>query len=437
MKPVLEVAMQSWVGRVIADRYALERVLGSGGCGAVFRARHLVTKRHIALKVIPCAEIDDATARRFELEASAPARVDHPSMVEVYDAGYDPEGPCLYVAQELLIGKDLRTELETRGKLPWREAVTLLVPAMSAIASAHRAGLLQRDIKPENLFLAYERGATVTKVLDWGIALAIEKQTRVTTEGALVGTPWYLAPELVGSSRNASARSDVWAMACVLFECIAGNSPFDGESTTDVIAAVLTAPTPRIDTIVPEVPRAVADVIARGLERDPAGRFQTMAGMLEELLRAAKMDPGPWVETAVGFIEDGPTSVMARETTEGVTTQVRRRKTALSSKRSRLLASISLVLSLGVASLWAKPSATPAHTQPTVRPAAPLVPTKIAAAVPVVPVVAAPVFTPTVARPADPPRREAPRRPRRVPTDAGLPNVETLPPRNGAPVFEP
>ncbi len=434
MQSALEIAMQSWVGRVIAERYMLERVLGSGGCGAVFKARHVVTQRRIALKVIPCVELEDGAVQRFRLEASAPATINHPSLVDVYDAGYDPSGPCLYVAQELLHGRDLRAELEARGNLPWQEAVALLVPAMAAVTAAHRAGVLQRDIKPENLFLSLDRGVITTKVLDWGVALAPQKKTRVTTEGSVVGTPWYLAPEIVGTSHNASVQSDVWAMACVLFECIYGNTPFDGETCTDVMASVLTAPIPRIDTLVPEVPAAVADVIAKGLTRDKAERWHSMAAMLGALIEASGLE---WNEPR--DFEEQETVVRtgkSRETTEGVTTQVRIKVRQWPQNNvSPILKFVSVFVFTAsmfiVATSGARRTAT-THAAVASRPLPPSPPVKTVVLRPAV--IQIPPLPPEAY--ASPPQPHPRPRPRPVTThDAG--HTETTPLRNGAPVFEP
>jgi len=288
----------SLVGARVGDRYDVEAVLGAGGMGCVLAARHRITRRRVALKVVPYDAATDATvAARFALEAQAPCALDHPNIVEVLDAGADEARGLLYVAQELLEGVSLERHLAARGRLPWQETLAIVVPVASALAAAHAAGLTHRDLKPANLHLALEHGVVVPKLLDWGIARATWAP-HVTVAGAVFGTPAYMAPEQARGESDVGPQADVWALGVLLHECIAGTVPFDGSNYNATLAAVLTAPVPRLDALVPGVPRALADVVARALARDRARRWASVDALLAGLVAAVDLPGLPWIGLA-------------------------------------------------------------------------------------------------------------------------------------------
>lgn len=430
----LDVFAENLVGVTVADRYAVERVLGVGGMGVVLGARHVVTGRRVALKLTPHASGDDAIVARFRVEAAALGALDHPNVVAVYDAGYDSSVSCLYVAQEWLDGRTLEAELEARGKLSWREAVVLLAPIARALAAAHAIGVIHRDAKPSNIILARKRDTLVPTLFDFGIAKDTNKQ-RLTATGASPGTPWYMAPEQI-SDDAPGAQADVWSVGAILFECIAGRPPFDGSNTTAVLAQVLSAPVPRLDNVTTSCPRAVADLVARCLTRDREQRFATMS-LLVEALRSLLVDD-------VEEYDDEPTVLATSHQTTLPDLPVRK------SRPSWRIGTISLALTLAVAVMLTSTARTadphPGHAPMTAAmPPTKSLPGKVTALNRVatssvepitvaVPIVHAQDVIVIVRRPV-----LARLRTRPIVSDASVhrPAIAESPNRNGAPVFEP
>lgn len=283
----MRILADACVGTVIGGRYNVDKVLGCGGMGFVLAATHQLTSGRVALKMVPDAE--GMSMDRLLLEARAPATIKHPNLVEVHDVGYDEAKKSYFLVQELLDGTDLRTHLEARGRLPWRESVSLLTPIMDALTAAHEAGIVHRDLKPENLFLAKERdGKVVPRVLDFGIARATNSKNRLTTVGGAIGTPNYMSPSSARGEMNVGAEGDVWSMGVILFELIAGYTPYDGDNYNAVMMAIVSTVAPRIDSVITNVPPEIADVIERALQHDRSRRFATMGDMMHALLDAAR-----------------------------------------------------------------------------------------------------------------------------------------------------
>lgn len=352
----LETIADGCLGRTFADRYEVERILGVGGVGFVLAATHKLTGRKVALKVVPGAE--GAGLERLLLEARAPALVDHPNVIDVYDVGYDEPTKAVFLVEEHLDGHDLRDELTRRGTIPWSEAIALLAPGMSALCAAHRIGLVHRDVKAENIFLARDRSGKLTiKVLDFGIARLVSRTTRQTTEGAVMGSVHTMSPEQACGQKDIDAQTDVWAAAICLFECIAGYAPFDGDLYNEVLVQVISAPVPRLDLAEPSVPKAVADVIERALTRDRKLRYRTMDAMLAALLSAAGMIPmqvsGP---PESSFIEDATTVAKVRlnghGTTEFVTAIIRKPQKPHPQSRPVIAATVIILACVAILAGW-------------------------------------------------------------------------------------
>ncbi|HET6334791.1 MAG TPA: serine/threonine-protein kinase, partial [Polyangiales bacterium] len=201
------------IQQVIGGKYRIEHRLGRGGMGAVFRATHMVSRKSVALKWMLRSTADENAHRRFLREALAAGRIDHPNVVDVYDVG--EEGPCAYLVMELLHGEALRARLG-RGPLRPRQAATLLLPAMRGVSAAHRAGVIHRDLKPDNIFLCTspDGAAREAKVLDFGIASVLDDERAdptLTRDGAVLGTPVYMSPEQLQGARDLDVRTDVYA----------------------------------------------------------------------------------------------------------------------------------------------------------------------------------------------------------------------------------
>ena len=274
------------VGSMIAGKYALHRVIGAGGMGAVYEAENTWTGRRVALKLMLPSALKVATAsERFLREARAASKVQHPNIVEVFDAGQNPADGALFIVQELLRGTDLRALLDARHTLTWSEAMAIVGPVLEALTVAHRQGVIHRDVKPENIYLADTPAGRVPKLIDFGIARVVDADSpmSLTRSGALMGTPYYMSPEQARGLREVDARADVWAVAIVLREALTGRRPFEGSNYNALLAAILQDPIAPVTALAPELPSHAAAALDRALSRDPALRFADAGEFLDAL----------------------------------------------------------------------------------------------------------------------------------------------------------
>lgn len=257
---------------LLAGKYRLLRLLGAGGMGTVHEAVNTWTGRHVAVKQLRRAWSSDAVAaQRFMHEARSASRIAHPSVVDILDLGQDPGTGALFMVQELLAGATLRERLAERGALPVAEVVEIVAPALAALSVAHAAGVVHRDVKPGNLFLARgPRGGEITKLIDFGLSKQLRggPELAITGRGRRLGTPFYMAPEQLRGEAEIDERVDVWSIGVVLFEAVAGVRPFRGPSCHDLVGQVLNQPVPRLADVAPAVPAALGALVARALERD-------------------------------------------------------------------------------------------------------------------------------------------------------------------------
>jgi serine/threonine-protein kinase len=288
-------------GDVVAEKYRVDRVLGRGGMGVVVAAEHLQLGQHVAIKFLLPAALGNADAvTRFEREARAAVRLHSEHVARVLDVGRLPGGEP-YMVIEYLEGADLASELESRGALPPKEAIKHLLQACDALAEAHSLGIIHRDIKPANLFLARRPNrAPIIKVLDFGISKTTsvaQSASALTATSALMGSPLYMSPEQLRTTRDVDARTDVWALGVTLYELLSGTTPFGGESVAELCAQILTAPpTPLSERAATRhVPPAVEALVLKCLEKDPARRFASVAELTTALEALAASDLAPSV----------------------------------------------------------------------------------------------------------------------------------------------
>jgi eukaryotic-like serine/threonine-protein kinase len=284
---------------MIAGKYVLDRLLGKGGMGAVFAAKHIKLSKPVAIKIMLADASNPEAAQRFINEGRAAANIQNEHVVRVDDV--DEEMGYAYMVLELLDGEDLAQllEREPAQRLQPHVVVGYVIEALRGVAQAHAIGIVHRDLKPSNLFLARRKdGSVVVKVLDFGISKAqgssalAASPSALTSTKAMLGSPLYMSPEQLRSSKSVDHRADIWAIGIILYELMTGTLPFMGDNLGELFAAILeTDPTPvrqRADAVHPQLDQ----IILRCLARRADHRFQTAAELVTALTPFAVAAPG-------------------------------------------------------------------------------------------------------------------------------------------------
>ena len=274
-----------FVGRVLEGRYRVGARIARGGMASVYEGTDLRLDRTVAIKIMHAGLGDDeAFAARFVREARAAARLSHPNVVAVYDQGHDDAGDgALFIVMELVPGHTLRDTVTKEAPMSAQRALALMEPVLSALGSAHRAGLIHRDIKPENVLIADDGRV---KVADFGLAKAVSSETQHTTKGVLIGSVSYLAPELVVEGQ-ADARADVYAVGVVLFELLTGTKPHEGETPIQVAYKHVHYDVPPPSSLAPDLPAYVDALVARATAREPSLRPADASVLLHQVHRVS------------------------------------------------------------------------------------------------------------------------------------------------------
>ena len=272
---------------VLAERYRIESLLGVGGMGAVLAATRLADGQPVAVKVLlPAAQANEEAVRRFVLEGRTCQRIRSTHIAKVHEVGTTAEG-VPFLVMEHLKGLDLSEIITSRGTLTISEAVDYVTQACEAIAEAHVLGVVHRDLKPSNLFLTFGASGTPhVKVLDFGISKVTNDEDLAvkTATSFSFGTPVYMSPEQVRSTTNVDARSDIWALAVILYELLAGVPPFEAESLPALSLKIAIDPPTPLRKYVPTIPADLELVILRCLEKDPARRLQNVLGLVRAIV---------------------------------------------------------------------------------------------------------------------------------------------------------
>lgn len=297
---VLEDDPTTIVDTVLDGQYHIESLLGKGGMGAVFRARHILLGDRVAIKVLPPEMRTNAEwLRRFRREGQAARRFRHPNAVTVYDLRTASDG-MIYMVMEYVEGHTLDAELKARGHFTPAEAVTVLEPIMSVLNAAHAMGVVHRDLKPENIMIGKTTagGEPNVKLLDLGIAKLREvagiqagKSTALTVAGQMLGTPYYMSPEQWGElpkdgDEEIDGRADIYSLALVFYEMIAGGRPYSAMTLLELRKQHVSVNPARLDEVVPGVSKAFSDVIARAMAKDRSDRPATTGELAAELKAA-------------------------------------------------------------------------------------------------------------------------------------------------------
>ncbi len=288
MEPSNATALKS--GSVLAGKYRLVSIVGSGGMGAVWRAEHLGLSAPVAVKLL-ATELDrrqDAIAR-FLREAQSAANLRSPHVVQVFDHGVDEASQTPFIVMELMKGESLAERLARVGRLSAVDTAKVITQAARAVTLAHELGIVHRDLKPANLFLVHNQDDEILKVLDFGLAkwkraAGALAPGAATATNVVMGTPYYMSPEQMNGAPEADLRSDLWALGVIAFECLTGVRPFEGDNLISIGMRVCSAPVPALEPSL-ALPPELDAWFSRALAKDPGQRFQTARELAEELRR--------------------------------------------------------------------------------------------------------------------------------------------------------
>jgi eukaryotic-like serine/threonine-protein kinase len=304
------------MGAIVGGKYRVDKLIGTGGMGTVWLGAHVKLGTRVAIKFIKPAHAASSDARkRFEIEAQAAARLQSKHAVHVYDYGVTDEG-LPYIVMEYLEGESLSEMLIRRGPLPAVEVARIIRQAARALAKAHSSGIVHRDLKPDNIFLAVNNDDThevspeekyVVKLVDFGIAKLFQEPIKAgqavnpmggpTQEGAVIGTPNFMAPEQLTIGGAPDALTDLWSLGACTFAAMTARIPFEGEVLGDIVLKVCAAPLPVPSELNPKVPHGFDGWFARACNRDRAKRFQSAAELAEALDLVCGSPKGPRSQT--------------------------------------------------------------------------------------------------------------------------------------------
>jgi serine/threonine-protein kinase len=292
-------------GKVVGDKYRVERLIGSGGMGTVWEGVHSALGQKVAIKFIKPAYASHADARkRFEIEARAAAKLKTKHAVQVYDFGLTDDG-IPYIVMEYLEGRSLSELLMDEGPLPGREVGLIISQAARALAKAHAAGIVHRDLKPDNIFLAAnaedvgDLGYSV-KLVDFGIAKIVQEPVDQsasyamggpTQEGAVVGTPNFMSPEQLTVGGAPGPLTDIWSLGACAFTAMTARIPFEGDVLGDIVLKVCVSPLPVPSSYNPKAPSGFDAWFAKACNRDATKRFQTATELRESIELVCNVDP--------------------------------------------------------------------------------------------------------------------------------------------------
>ncbi len=296
-------------GEIVGERYEIVRLLGEGGMGAVFEARHRVLGRVVAIKVLkPELALNEQFTARFLQEARSAAELHHKNIVEVTDFGVDRGRP--FMVMEYLRGESLDALLDREGSLPVARVLSILDPVLRALAMAHERGIVHRDIKPDNIFLVEESdGPPTPKLVDFGIAKRpSEDNVQLTTANMALGTPAYMAPEQIMASRQVTGAADQYALGVTLYEALSRRNPYNAETLNAFIVAKATQDPYPLGQLCPDLDPAFVSVVMRTLRRNPAERFASMTALREALAPFREGTVG--IHTPIPQVPSVPPSAM-------------------------------------------------------------------------------------------------------------------------------
>jgi eukaryotic-like serine/threonine-protein kinase len=291
---VLKSADDPLLGQTLAEKYLIEELIKRGGMGAVYRGRHVLMDKTVAIKVLrPSLAGDDEVVARFSREAKAASRISHPHAVNVTDFG-ESENGVVFLVMEYLDGRTLKETIKSEGPIAPERVVEIVRQVTGALDAAHQQGVVHRDLKSDNIMLSLTNGGDWAKVLDFGIAkiMAPEggRDIDITSPNLVVGTPQYMSPEQCSQATSIDARSDVYSLGVIVYEMLSGQLPFMGESATAIMIKQVQDQPPSILSARPELPKAIEAVVNKALAKQPVDRFQTAGEFSTALAGAVQGD---------------------------------------------------------------------------------------------------------------------------------------------------
>ncbi len=294
------------IGQVVEGKYRIIRLIGEGGMGAVYEGENVRIHRRVAIKVLlPAFTNNSDVVQRFEREAQAAGRIGNDHILEVLDLGSLADGSC-FMVMEFLDGEPLNKRIQGRGRLTPRELIPLGKQMLKGLGAAHTAGIVHRDLKPENIFILREKAGKqdYIKIIDFGISKFQPLSgdgMKMTRTGAVMGTPYYMSPEQASGSREADARSDIYAIGVIFYEAVTGHVPFDAPTFNQLLFKIVLSEPPPPRSSVPDLDPAFETIILKAMARDVAQRFQST----EEFTRALEA----WEQSGAGVSIPPPANV--------------------------------------------------------------------------------------------------------------------------------
>ncbi|MDH5672919.1 MAG: serine/threonine protein kinase [Myxococcales bacterium] len=277
-------------GETLGGKYEIEGTLDEGGMGVVLAAVHALTGKRLAVKWLrPVGDDPETTRQRMIREARAAARIDHPNIVSVHDVAEHDDG--VYLVMEYLHGEPLADRLRL-GALSIEATIVLLMPVLRGVAAAHRNGVVHRDLKPGNIFLCCgpDGSPREAKLLDFGLSKVVDPNADIQSlsgSGHLLGTPSYMSPEQIATPTQIDERTDIYALGVILYECLSGRPPFEGEVASQLFMDIVRGQHQPLHERVPHIPRELSDVVARAMANYPDNRYANIEALAQALERFA------------------------------------------------------------------------------------------------------------------------------------------------------